>query len=88
MQYLLVRHEVADFEAWHAIFKSHADAQRDAGLHLVHLFRDAANPNMILLLFRISDVEQARAFVRSPNAAESADVSGVVGTPEILFLDE
>jgi hypothetical protein len=88
MLYLLCKHKVADFKKWHQVFEFHAEAQRKAGLHLLHLLRDAADPNNVVLLFRADDLKKARAFIETPDAHASAEKSGVIGVPEILFLNE
>ena len=88
MYYLFVRHRVRDYEAWQSVFTSHADAQRKAGLHLLHCLRDADDPNCILMLFRADDPTRARAFTQTPGAREAKDTSGVIGSPEILILED
>jgi hypothetical protein len=88
MYYLLVRHMVADFATWHRVFASHAEAQRDASLHLLHLLRDTTDPNLVVILFGVDDPEAARAFTGSPDARKSARTSGVIGVPEISLLSE
>jgi hypothetical protein len=88
MHYLLVRHRVADFSKWHGVFASHAEAQRDAGLHLLHLLRDTTDPNLVVMLFRADDPEAARSFTSSPDAAQAAQISGVIGAPEVSLLSE
>ncbi len=86
MNYLLVRHKVANFETWHSVFASHAEAQQKAGLRLLHLLRLTADLNDIVMLFEVSDPEKARAFTGSSKAVDSAEISGVIGIPEVLFL--
>jgi heme-degrading monooxygenase HmoA len=86
MNYLLLKHRVAGFARWPRVFESHAAAQRQAGLHLLHLLRDTGDPDLVVMLFRIDDLDKARAFTESPRAAESAEVSGVIGVPEVLIL--
>jgi hypothetical protein len=88
MHYLVGRHAVADFGKWHRVFASHAKAQREAGLHLLHLLRDTADPNLVVMLFRADAPEAARAFTESPDAAQAARSSGVLGVPEISLLRE
>lgn len=88
MLYLLCQHKVADFARWHQVFKSHAEAQQEAGLHLLYLLRDAADPNYVVILFKVDDLKKARAFTESPNAGKAAQISGVIGVPKILFLSD
>jgi hypothetical protein len=86
MAYLLVRHEVADFSRWKLVFDSHAEAQREAGLKVEKILRGLDDPNQVVLLFEVTDLEKARGFVSSPDVPEARRQSGVVGTPEICFL--
>jgi hypothetical protein len=88
MHYLLCKHKVADFASWYKVFKSHAEAQQNAGLHLLHLLRNTTDPNYIVLLFRVEDPAKARAFTEAPSAREAAQTSGVIGQPEVLILSE
>ena len=88
MPYLLVRHRVADFDRWYSVFKSHAEAQREAGLSDLQLLRDAEDPNIIVCLFKVADMDKARAFTQSGDSHQAQKDSGVIGTPEVLLLKE
>ncbi len=88
MPYLMVKHRVLDFERWYAVFKSHAEAQQQAGLCDLHLFRDDADPNNVVCLFKVEDPVKARAFTQTRDAGDAAKKSGVIGVPEVLLLNE
>ena len=88
MKYLLCTHEVAEYDAWRRVFDSHAKAQREAGLHVLHVLRGRDNPNFVVMLFRVDDVEKARAFTETPSASEAGRESGVIGPVEMIFLTE
>jgi heme-degrading monooxygenase HmoA len=88
MPYLMVRHKVEDFDKWYAVFSSHAEAQKDSGLTDLQLLRDFADPNIVVVFFRIEDMEKAHAFTHSEDAERAKDESGVIGEPEMLLLDE
>ncbi|MEK7730306.1 MAG: hypothetical protein AAB363_00460, partial [Planctomycetota bacterium] len=60
------RNKVADFAQWKKVFDSHAEAQRQAGLHLQRLWRGIDDPNEVFMLFEVTDIEKARSFVTSP----------------------
>lgn len=69
--------EQADFDAWKSVFDSHSEAHRAAGLTLEGLWRDIDDPNEVIFIFQVSDLEKARAFVSAPAGIESAHRAGV-----------
>lgn len=88
MPYLFVRQKVEDFDRWYSVFSSHAEAQREAGLKDLQLLRDVADPDTIVCFFRVDDIDKGKTFTETPQASEAQKVSGVIGEPQILFLDE
>ena len=88
MYYLMCKHKVEDYTQWRRVFDADAEAQRESGLHLLHVLRDTADPNLVVLFFRADDLSKARAFTDAPSASESAESSGVIGVPEMLFLSD
>jgi heme-degrading monooxygenase HmoA len=86
MTYMLVRHKVADFSAWKLIFDSHSAAQQQSGLRAPKILRNLDDPNEVVLLFEVTDLEKARAFVSSPEVPAAKEQSGVVDRPDIYFL--
>ncbi|MGP8187092.1 MAG: hypothetical protein ACLQKY_13575 [Terracidiphilus sp.] len=86
MTSLLCRNRVSDFSKWKAVFTSHAQGHRDAGLRLRNLWRAVEDPNNVFFLFEVTDVGLARAFISNPAAAEAAVASGVI-EGEYHFLD-
>jgi hypothetical protein len=88
MIYMLCKHRVRDFEQWHRIFASHAEAQEKSGLHLLYLLRDTNDQNHIVYLFKVDNMNTAKAFTEAPEASAAAEESGVIGTPEIILLND
>ena len=86
MMVMLCRNRVADFSKWKAVFDSHAQAHRNAGLHLMSRWRGVEEPNNVFFLFEVTDSEKARAFIGNPAAAEAAKTSGVLDG-EYHFLE-
>jgi hypothetical protein len=78
MMYLLSRNKVSNFEKWHQGFTSHAEDHRSAGLKLVHLWHDVEDRNNVFLVFEVSDIKQARAFIDAPEAAKAGKEFGVL----------
>ncbi len=88
MQYLYVRQKVADYSKWLEVFESHAEAQKEAGLRDLQLLRDVNEPNIVVCIFRVEDVEKARVFTSAPQATKARQDSGIIDTPEVLWLEK
>jgi hypothetical protein len=86
MVHMLVRHKVEDFGKWKPNYDGHQEARAAAGLKELHLWHNLDDPNEIVLLFEVSEVEKARAFAESKDLKERMAAAGVISTPEILFL--
>ena len=86
MTNLLCRNRVSDFSRWNAVFASHAQAHRDAGLQLRGLWRAVEDPDNVFFLFEVTDEGLARSFISNPAAAEAAAASGVL-EGEYHFLE-
>ena len=88
MNYMICRHKVENFDTWYQVFSSHEQAQRDAGLELLHLLRSVDDPDEVVMFFRVADLGRARAFTSAPDAAAAGAASGVLGEPEIRLLSD
>jgi hypothetical protein len=78
MMYMLCRNRIADYSRWKAVFASHADAHRDAGLRLVTIWRGIEDPNNVFFLFEVASIEKARQFISNPEAVKVGEASGVL----------
>jgi heme-degrading monooxygenase HmoA len=88
MPSLLIRHRVADYPAWKAVFDEHEPARRANGAQGTQLFRDADDPHEVLLLLEWDDLERARLFADSDDLREAMTRAGVTDRPDIWFLDD
>jgi hypothetical protein len=87
MTYMLVRHKVADFSQWKRVFDAHAAAQQESGMKVEKVLRNIDEPNEVFLLFEVTQIAKARAFVTSPEVPQAMQASGVVDNPDIYFLE-
>ena len=76
MNYLLCRNRVADYEEWRAVFDSHAEAHREAGLQMLHRWRAFGDPDNVFFLFAVTDLDSAQEFMGTSEAAAAAETSG------------
>jgi hypothetical protein len=88
MLHMLVRHRVKEFDAWKAVFDAHAASQREAGLFVRRILRNADDPDELFLLFEVEDFDRARAFLTSPDVPGAQADSGVLDAPDVYFLEE
>jgi hypothetical protein len=77
MKYLLCRNKVKDYDRWYAVFSSHKDAHKAAGMTLVSLFRSADDPRQVFCTFRVEDSQKAQDFLDSPASAAAGEEAGV-----------
>jgi hypothetical protein len=83
---MLVRNRVEDYSTWKRIFDSQESAAQEAGLTLTDLWRDIEEPSNVFFLFRVADLDKARAFLADPQSAEVGRRAGVVDG-EVYFLE-
>ena len=87
MKYMFCRNRVRDFQTWYEVFNANTNAACEAGLQLIHMWRDVEEPNNVFMLFSVESMDRAREFIEHPDAARSGEVSGVIDG-ECHFLDE
>ena len=87
MPSILVRHTVEDFDKWHPVFTEHASARKDHGSKGARLFRNAEKPNEITILMDWDSFDNARAFFASDTLRSAMQGGGVVGQPDVSFLN-
>ena len=85
---LVVKHRVADFEAWKVVFDSMQSLRLQHGWLGHTILRDAADPNVVTVVNRVSSLEGAKAYGSSPDLRAAMQKAGVQGPPDISFCDE
>jgi len=86
MNYLLIRHRVADFSRWKAAYDDHSGAREQAGLKEKELLHDIKDTNQVVLLFEVADIQKAQNFAESSDLREVMRAAGVTDKPDIYFL--
>ncbi len=82
---LTVVHECKDFAPWKKGYDADAPNRKAAGLTDLMLVRLTTNPNVIALVFGVSDLAKAKAMVTSPALRETMQKAGIIGAPDIHF---
>ena len=87
MEYVLIIHEVEDYDAWKSIFDDAAGLRKAAGEQSYQVIKYENDPNKIVHFSRRTSIANARQFFESPALIEIRKQAGVM-TPEFIYLDE
>ncbi len=88
MTHILVHHKIEDYKKWKPAFEAHASYRAENGSMGGKVFRNANDPNDLFVLLEINSIENAKKFVSSDSTKEAMKNAGVVGMPEIYFVEE
>ena len=88
MPFLHGSHKVRDFAEWKRYFDADEPRRLAAWMRLKHLFRNAADPNDVHLLFEVDDAERAVAMLKSPETQQVMRDAGVLAPPQGVILNE
>jgi len=80
---LVVRHPVADFAAWHAVYVSLEPLRVQHGCTGKNVMVSPEDGNDVFITHDFPTVEAAGAFAHDPALKEGMDKAGVTGPPRI-----
>ncbi len=84
--YLTLNCKISGIDKFRAGYSMDATDRADAGLTDLGLMQNVEDPDDLLLIWSVDDVERANAFVRSPSLAEhQAKNAGIVGVLEAHY---
>jgi heme-degrading monooxygenase HmoA len=89
MPYLLERHQVQDYSRWREVFD--AKGRKEAGCRGTRVFRNAEDPEEVVVLFEWDSLGSARRRIESATLGrkfEEAGISGGRGQTEFYLLEE
>ena len=85
----LVRHRVADFDAWRKVYDDFAPIQAGHGVHAHQVLRSTENPNDVIVTHTFDSPEAAKAFFAMPELKEAMSKGGVnADSVQISYFDE
>lgn len=88
MIYLYVRHAVVDYARWKEGFDKHLAARQAGGAtREASVLRNVDDPNEIILVLGWCNLAEARSFSQSVSLQAALKKMGVVGVPEVRFLE-
>jgi hypothetical protein len=88
MATMIVKLRVADFEHWKSVFDSMEKTRLEYGWTGDTIHRDAADPNIVVIVNRFGSLDGARRYGGSEVLRAAMTRAGVVGPPEIQLLED
>lgn len=80
---LIVRHKVADYGAWRAVYETVEGLRQQHGCTGAEVMTDPADKQDVFVLHRFPSLEQAQAFAASAELKDAMGRAGVAGPPRI-----
>ena len=88
MPALLIRHRVADYAAWKAVFDEHDPLRRAHGARRHWVYRAPDDPNDLVVAVEFGTRDQAEGFLADPSLREAMQRGGVEGEPGVHLREE
>jgi len=83
---IAVQLAVTDYNKWRAGFDKYHSLRNVAGITASWVYRNADNPNEILVWNETTDVNKSREAISGPDIQKAMQESGVIGPPKIHVL--
>ena len=80
---IFLRHSVRDYDAWRPHYDEDRPRRDSAGLTELGVYRDAGDPNVVLLVWSADDTGGFEAMMASEALREKMQSAGVEGAPEV-----
>jgi quinol monooxygenase YgiN len=85
----LVRHRVANYDAWKTVYDNFAPIQAEHGVRAHHVLRSQASPNDVVVLHTFDNLETAKRFFDMPELTKAMSAAGVDDdSVQITFYDD
>jgi erythromycin esterase-like protein len=86
MPTLAVQLAIGDYAKWRPVFDKHKTLRDKAGLTNVRVYRDADNPNEVIVWGETSDVVKVREALGGQEIRSAMQEAGVVSPPKIHVI--
>ena len=88
MIHMIMRHKVADYGRWKEAFDAHLNTRKANGEIAFRLLLSVEDPRDVTIVMDWDGLERARRFAGSDDLKQTMQNAGVVGEPEIRFLED
>lgn len=84
---MTVKHKVANYASWKPGYDAHDSARLANGLHSYLITRGVEDTNMVMVAMIMDNVDKAKAMAAAPELKDVMKKAGVMGTPEIDYIE-
>ncbi len=88
MIHMIIRHKVADYSRWKEAFDAHLNVRKAAGETNYRVLLSVEDPREVTLFLDWDSLERARGFAGSEDLKQAMQRAGVVGDPDVRFLED
>ena len=85
--WLIVTHKVEDFARWKVVFDSTIGMKKPHGWKHSSIYTVEGDRNNVMVVEEYATMEGAKAFAGSPELRAAMGKAGVVGAPDIRFVN-
>ena len=82
---LTIHIKVKDYSTWRPSYDGNEKGRLSAGITNGRVFRNAQDPNDVVILQDVADVAKARTWLGSDEMKATMQKNGVVGSPHFRF---
>ena len=83
---MAVRHPVADYDAWKAVYDTAHPGT--FGAKFARINREVGDPSMVVVVAGFETAEAAQAMIENPDLKDAMDRAGVTAPPRIELYEE
>jgi quinol monooxygenase YgiN len=87
MQYVLIIHEVKDYESWKKVFDNASDIRKEAGERSYQVLKYESDPNKVVHFSSWTSIDDAKRFFKSPKLIKIRAEAGVKA-PDFIYLEQ
>ena len=84
---IIVMHEVEDYASWRVQYEAFEEYRRSHGIIGQAVSQSFDNPEQVIIYHQANEEQTLRSFVDSAELRESMEIAGVLGEPDIRFIE-
>lgn len=85
--WMVVTHEVEDFDRWQTVFDDALPTRRAVGEVAAYILHNPVDRNVVTVWFEWDTMERAQAWAADPALTNGMTAAGVISTPVFRFHD-